>query len=172
MARPKFGRSQGRLTTVRVLGGTVQQSFGAPADIIRFFDDQESKLQDLTEPLDRYGRYLVEEHIPNQFDVQGTPKKWAALSPKYRAWKARRFPGRPLLVRTGRMKAGFRWKAFKRSLRIINRVRAGQRSSTPRWFFHQFGGGPLPARPMLQVTDKDLAVLTGFVFEHLEGELG
>lgn len=166
-----FGRSRGQLTVVKTLGGTVQVSFGRPADVIRFFEDRERKLTDLREPLDRYGRYLVEEHIPAQFQSQGYPKRWASLSPAYTKQKAKKCPGRPILVCTGAMKAGFRWKAFKRSLRIINRVRRGQRGGIPRWQYHQ-GGKGRKHRPMLQVTDRDLARLTEFVFDSLEGEGG
>ena len=167
MAR-KFGRSQGRLTVAKVLGGTVSLSFDDTIDTIRFYEDTERRLKDLSEPLDEYGRYLVEKHIPRQFAKRGTPKRWATLSAKYAAWKAKYFPGRPLLVLSGRMKAGFRWKGKKRSMQIINRVAAGQRGNkTPRWQWHQHGTSQMPARPMLQVTDKDLAELTRLIFAHV-----
>lgn len=169
MARRKFGRSKGRRTVVNVLGGTVGLAFDDEADILRFFEDAEGRLSDLSEPLDEYGRYLVEEHIPRQFKRQGTPKRWASLSKKYREWKEKHYPGRPILVLSGRMKAGFRWKARKRSLQIINRVTAGQKNKTPRWQWHQSGTGKMPARPMLQVTDKDLAVLSGLILGSLGG---
>jgi len=171
MARRKFGRAQGRRTVVKVLGGTASLSFGDTADVIRFYEDAERRLNDLSEPLDQYGRYTVEEHIPRQFAARGTPKRWASLSAKYAAWKAKYYPGRPLLVLSGRMKAGFRWKARKRSLQIINRVTAGQKgNNTPRWRWHQDGTPRMPARPMLQVTDKDLAELSRLIFAHVRGE--
>lgn len=172
MPERRFGRSKGRLTTVRVLGGTVRLSFGEPADIIRFFDRMGSNLVDLTEPLDKYGEYLVTRHIPTQFERQGFPKRWAQLSEAYRRQKERRYPGRPILVATGRMKEGFRWKARPRSMQIINRVTAGQKVKIPRWFFHQFGTPHMPAREMLQVTDKDLAVLSGLVWDYVLEEEG
>lgn len=157
------------MTVVKALGGEVMLSFGSTEEIIRFFERAEGRLSDLRIPFDRYGRYLVEKHIPAQFKAQGTPKRWAALSEKYRRWKERRFPGRPILVLSGRMKAGFRWKAKKRSLQIINRVAAGQKGNkTPRFEWHQGGTPRMPARPMLQITDRDLAVLGREVLEYLE----
>jgi phage gpG-like protein len=38
------------------------------------------------------------------FNAQGKPKKFAKLSKKYKAWKALHYPGRPILVLTGRLK--------------------------------------------------------------------
>lgn len=164
-----FGRSAGRLTTVKVIGGTIGIRFGDTTDTIRFFEDKESKLSDLTEPLTRYGDYLVSEHIVRQFQRRGFPAGWAPLSPAYAEWKREHFPGRRLLELSGKMRRGFRFKAGPRSLRIINRITAGQKGNkTPRWFWHQFGTPKMPARPMLQVTDKDLAKLTEFVFDFLE----
>lgn len=164
-----FGRSGGRLTTIKVIGGSILVDFGDTRETIVFFEDKESKLKDLREPLSRYGDYLVEDHIVKQFRRQGFPKKWAPLSEKYAAWKKRNFPGRRLLVLTGRMRRGFRSKAGPRSLRIINRITAGQGgNTTPRWFWHQFGTSRMPRRPLLQITDNDLAKLTEFVFDYLE----
>lgn len=171
MTRPslRFGKSAGRLTVTKFVGGTMALSFSPDViDIIRFLEDREARLLDLQPALNEFGEYIVNEHIPNQFKTQGTPKRWAPLSAKYKRWKDRHFPGRPILVRTGRMKAGFRWEARKKSLRIINRITAGQRGSrTPRWFWHQFGTGKMPARPMLQITDADRAKLVEIVEEHL-----
>lgn len=38
------------------------------------------------------------------FEHEGTPEKFKPLSPKYKAWKEKNFPGRPILVLTGKLK--------------------------------------------------------------------
>lgn len=167
----RFGRSQGRLTVVKVVGGEMHVRFGDihTDDLVEYLDDLGLRMQDLQPVFDRYGEYLVREHIPGQFRRQGYPKRWAPLSTKYERWKERHYPGRPILVLTGRMRAGFRWEARPRSLRVINRVRAGQGGrGQPRWFYHQHGTDVMPARPMLQITDEDRDTLQAMSREHLE----
>jgi len=175
MTRPslrRFGRSQGRLTVVKMVAGEIHVRFGQidTDDLVEYMQDLGLRMEDLQPVFDRYGEYLVDEHILMQFRRQGFPKRWAALSPAYARWKARHYPGKPILEATGRMRRGFRWEARPRSLRVINRVRAGQqRGSQPRWFYHQSGTDVMPARKMLQITDDDHEQLQEFAREHLEG---
>ncbi len=170
---PRFGRSQGRRTILRVVGGELGYRFGNihTDDLIEYLQDLGLRMEDLYQVFDRYGEYIVNEHIVQQFQARGTPQRWAALSPEYAKRKALQFPGMPILQRTQRMKHGFRWEAKPRSLRIINRVTAGQRVKIPRWRWHQDGTSKMPARKMLQMTDKDRAKLHEFVDEYLREAL-
>lgn len=166
----RFGRSQGRRTVVRAVGGQVDVRFGDidTPDIVKYFEELGLRMEDMQPVFDRYGEYIVEEHIPRQFQTQGTPNRWAPLSPKYALWKSIHFPGMPLLQRTQRMKRGFRWEAKPRSLRIINRVTAGQSVRIPRWRFHQDGTSKMPARQMLQISQRDNDKLLELSTEYLE----
>lgn len=170
---PRFGRSQGRRTILRVVGGEVGYRFGGidTDDLIEYLEDLKLRMIDLQPVFERYGEYIVGDHIPNQFAAQGTPRGWAALSPAYARWKAVNFPGMPLLQRTGRMKRGFSFEARPRSLRVINRVTAGQSTNIPRWRFHQEGTSRMPARPMLQFTNKDRDKMHEFVEAYLREAL-
>lgn len=50
----------------------------------------------------------VEEFTKRQFKAEGlgpVAGKWRELSPKYKAWKEARYPGKPILERTGALKA-------------------------------------------------------------------
>lgn len=154
---------------MRVVGGEVGYRFGGidTDDLIEYLEDLKLRMVDLEPVFDRFGEYIVGDHIPNQFVAQGTPSTWAALSPQYARWKEVHFPGKPILERTGRMKRGFRWEARPRSLRIINRVTAGQSVKIPRWRFHQEGTSRMPARPMLQFTSQDRDKMHDFVEEYL-----
>lgn len=87
-------------------------------------------------------------HLKSVFSTEGEAGagKWAPLSEKYAAWKARRYPGRPILQRTGRLEAsltdrhaeGARYEATPKSLTIGSTVKYG--------IFHQTGGDHLPQR--------------------------
>ena len=173
--RLAVGSSQGRRTVARVArsriavpGADVIVSDSGVADVmVDRLEGLNLRMQDFEPVFDIYGRYIVEKHIPSQFARKGYPARWAPLSPAYAAWKARHFPGKPLLVRMGKMKAGFTWEARKQSLRIINRVKAGQRGGVPRWIYHQDGTDRMPARRMVQIGAKERAKLREIARQHL-----
>jgi phage gpG-like protein len=173
MAKQVFGFSQGRKTTVKLVGAELQIASGVDkVDVLEYLNALHVRAQDLQRPLQRFGAYLVDVHIPRQFAAQGTPKRWAALSPKYAAWKRRHYGALPKLVLTGAMQAGFRWKVTPRSLQVINQVKVGQRGGVPRWTYHQLGTETMPARPLLQITKKDRDQLRQIVNEWLTFETG
>ena len=167
----RFGFSQGRKTTVKVLGADVTVRNGIETDdFVGYLEDLGMRVNDFQPVMERFGEYLVEEHIPRQFKRRGTPKRWAPLSKDYAAIKRRLYGNLPLLVLSGRMKAGFRYEATKRTLRVINRVAAGQgRNKTPRWTWHQTGTETMPARPMLQVNQYDYTRLRQFAQAYVTG---
>ena len=164
MAGPKrWGTSRGRYTVVRTYGADLFMRFDPGADVVAaLLDERAERLGNLQPVMDAFGRYLVEEHIPHQFRVEGTPKRWAALSDEYADYKERHYGNLPILVISGQMKRGFYWVARKRSLQVRNRA--------PYWYPHQFGGEHLPARPMLQVDSDDHRVLSDLVAEHVQGD--
>lgn len=105
-------------------------------------------------------RDLWTERIDNAFESKGGSigKKWAPLSPAYALWKGRHFPGRPLLVRTGRMKRSLT-DSTSRDM-IFSRKGGRQLIIGTRVFYakyHQYGyrkDSPkrvLPARPFIKV---------------------
>lgn len=103
---------------------------------------------DLRDSLDDSGRFLTRffggEVFASRGRVIGEP--WQALNPSYAAMKARQFPGRPPLVRTGEMMRSFKHTAAARRLEIFN---------TADYFaFHQDGTRHLPARVMMKVDNR------------------
>ncbi len=65
-------------------------------------------LDDLREFFVRYLAPKLYRDIEDNFDAEGglsdSPGQWAPLSPAYAAWKAKHYPGRGILVRTGALK--------------------------------------------------------------------
>jgi len=72
--------------------------------------------------------------------------RWQPLSPAYRQWKARNYPGRGILQRTGRMQKGFRSTFGKDYSEISNKVDYFKyhQSRIPR-------SRGLPRRPMMRL---------------------
>ena len=71
----------------------------------------------------------------------------APLSPAYAAWKARHYPGKPILERTGRLKASLTERPL--GVEVIRPHSAILGSHVPYGLHHQRGGGrPPPRRPV------------------------
>ena len=146
---------------VKAAGADVIYSVGDAARFKKIIDNTIVRMKNLAEPLGQFGEFIVTVHIPYQFSAQGAPDPWPNLSPRYAARKARKFPGRPLLVRTGRMVRGFGYQLNGETLSITN--------SEDYATYHQTGTRKMPARKYLQLKDNDLGYqkLRDLVREHV-----
>lgn len=94
---------------------------------------------------------ILEDEVNLQFEGEGVgPRRgsWAPLKPKYAAWKARHFPGRAPLVRTGRLRAALTQSSAGGALRHYTRteLRYGT-AGVPYASFHQTGTDRMVDRP-------------------------
>lgn len=85
--------------------------------------------------------YAGNETMASQGGALGT--RWARLSPRYAAWKARNYPGRPPLVRTGHMQKSYEFDAKDQSVTI--------RNAADYFEFHQLGTRHMPQRLALAI---------------------
>jgi phage gpG-like protein len=161
---PKLGFSRGKKTVVKLTGVEVQMQWASTDEMRDYLQSLSLRAKDLQVPLARFGQYLVEKHIPQQFEKQGTPKRWAPLSPKYAAWKKRHYGNLPKLVLTGQMRESFTYVVTPRTLRVENRRKY--------WAYHQTGTRTMPARPPLQMTTKDREQLRELVRAWIMFETG
>lgn len=76
---------------------------------------------------------------------------WPALSPKYAAWKARHYPGQPILVRTGDLRRSLTERPFGIEVIEPGRMRIG--SDVDYGGYHQHGGGSLPRRRPVELPE-------------------
>lgn len=81
-----------------------------------------------------------------QFDSEGKYGSggWKPLSPAYAAWKARRYPGKPILEREGDLRRSLTVRPFP--VERFGRLDAEFGSDVPYGAFHQRGSGRLPQR--------------------------
>lgn len=82
------------------------------------------------------------------FDSEGATMSggWSALSPKYGKWKARNYPGRGILVRSGDLRESL---AGKLGIREFNRTSMTIGTAIPYASFHQHGTRTMPARRLI-----------------------
>lgn len=125
----------------------------------RLLDLRYTAIRDFGDPLRLWGNHLANIYAHRQIERGGTPIKFAALSPRYRAWKAVHYPGRPILVRTARMKYGYTSRATKTRLTVDNKQ--------PYWIYHQTGTSRMPARKVFQVGEEEFNLLRGLMRDHV-----
>lgn len=70
---------------------------------------------------------------------------WPDLNPAYKSQKAKKYPGRPILVRTGALQKGFIFTSTRDSVRLGNQVDYFEK--------HQMGDG-VPQRITMALNDE------------------
>lgn len=119
-------------------------------------------IRDLTPHWERVHDKVLIPWMERTFDTEGASAagKWTALSPKYAAWKAKHFPGKPILQRTGLMRQSLiesghvdhvKW-ATRDSLTFGTTVKSERDAPYP--IFHQFGTRKMPQRVVVGTTDE------------------
>lgn len=93
--------------------------------------------------------------VQDDFVLEGgnSGTTWAALSPKYAAWKAQHYPGRGILVRSGALKAALAGPTAPQAIFRPSATSVEIGTSIPYALPHQTGGRHLPQRPPLRVND-------------------
>lgn len=115
--------------------------------VIRGIDD---KANNLRPEFQKVGKYLKKFYSNDVFASEGgvIGEKWQGLNPQYASWKAKKYPGKGILVRTGKMKGAFEYKATKTSTTISN--------PTSYFKYHQSRASrsKIPRRVMMKLDEK------------------
>lgn len=94
---------------------------------------------------------------------QALGRRWRALSPEYAQAKARQYPGAPILVRTGRLRASLTEKPIVRFRG--NTMEVG--TNVPYSEYHQRGMGNNPVRRHVGLTIGDRSAWVRDVREYI-----
>lgn len=115
------------------------------------FADNASDATELWDALaDRFAR--VERR---QFDSEGAYGSggWPALSPAYAAWKARAYPGKPILELTGALRKSLTSRPF--GIEVITPKSLTVGSGIDYGRYHQQGSGRLPQRRPVELPEGE-----------------
>lgn len=120
---------------------------------------------DLEDSMDSSGRFLTRFFSGEVFASRGRVinEPWPALNSSYAAWKARQFPGRPPLVKTGEMMRSFKHTSSARRLELFN--------TSDYFAFHQDGTRHLPQRVMMKVDNRRVQRVAEFIAEDLAQQM-
>jgi len=115
-----------------------------------------------------YANYV--EVTRRNFTSQGYPTRFKALSPAYRAWKQKHFPGKKILQRSGNLMdsmLGRGQSTRQHTIKDIKKLSAEFGSSLPYARVHQDPKptNPLPRRPPLQLQDRNMVFWSRIIHE-------
>lgn len=140
------------MTPQAASGGQLQLVIEGEAQLNRWLDRFVDEVTDLTPTWDLVAKefYAIEEE---QFNSEGQGK-WPALSPGYARWKSAHYPGRPLLVREGKLKTAATGGSGAVAIKDKRELQLGFKG-VPYWRYHQRGSGHLPQRKVVDLRESD-----------------
>ncbi|BCW95085.1 MAG: hypothetical protein KatS3mg018_0567 [Fimbriimonadales bacterium] len=132
------------------------------------------RVQDLSPAFERILPLLqdyTERYLAAGGAFEGNPA-FAPLSARYARYKARRYPGAPILTRSGRMRASLAGLTGD-SIADVSPDRLVYGTRAPYALYHQMGTRKMPKRPPLRLskplTTRILAALRRYLVEVGEG---
>ncbi|WP_064257785.1 phage virion morphogenesis protein [Rhodococcus sp. HS-D2] len=129
----------------------VHINISGDKDVVAMLGSVGLEVKDMQPAMQDVGKYLKGFFSGEVFASRGGAigERWPRLSTKYAAWKARKYPGRPVLVRTGVMQKSFTYKSKPLQVTISNKAAhfVYHQSDAPRTL--------IPYRPMMKVEDGD-----------------
>lgn len=133
------------------------------ADAMARLKAMQIRSQDFTKVL-LWSRDELEKSNAANFAANGLPsgRAWSPLDPGYARWKSANFPGRPTMVRTGRLFRSL--TSMKDSPSFIRRDVAEFGTNVEYAKFHQYGTSKMPKRQVVfepPVFAKRLALKSG-----------
>jgi phage gpG-like protein len=118
--------------------------------------------------------YKTEEKV---FNAEGDPEMFLPLSPKYREWKRRHYPGRKIMELTGRLKESLTGGPGNAgdTVKTIGKTNAEFGTKVPYAHRHQMGTHGMPQRKIVQMTETRKRIITKMIhdwsFRQLQGSL-
>ncbi len=137
----------------------------------RAFETLAEEMQDLSKPYEDIQNEFYAS-MSDVFSREGAFEgrtKWADLSPTYRAWKQKHFPGRKILELTGRLIASISVKGSSENISEITPTEMRVGTIVPYAMAHQLGTNRMPARKIIQLTDEQKLRWVQIIRKYLYG---
>jgi phage gpG-like protein len=152
----------GKNTVIKLVGCDVITQFTTTGQeqLIQKLDHFSAGSKDFTAVFMDFDN-IMQASIQNNFKAEGRPQSWQPLALSTVSQRIREGYGgaHPILVRSGRMKRGFKARIGKRSYAVYNKV----------FYFnyHQFGTPKMAARPMVVMLKGLRSNFTEIARKHL-----
>lgn len=126
----------------------------------RVLEGLDNRARDMRPAWDEVREYFS-DYEERWFLARG--RGWRPLSRSYERWKARHFPGKPIMVRTGELEQSLE----EPSIDIREPTYAIFGTDVPYAGYHQRGGGRLPQRRVIDFDEPGRREIARFVQRHL-----
>ncbi|MDQ0869047.1 hypothetical protein QFZ70_001520 [Arthrobacter sp. V1I9] len=133
-------------------------------ELVEKFRSFTGSQMDLSRSMEATGLYLTRFFAGEVFASRGgvIGRRWLRLNDNYAAWKARRWPGRPPLIRTGLMNRSFKHKSTQLTTSLWNEAKY--------FDYHQDGRG-VPQRVMMRVDQAREARIVKYIVSDLTTQM-
>jgi phage gpG-like protein len=136
----------------------------------RAFKVLDDSIKDFREVWPEIRMYWVRANVEH-FESEGARggQKWQPLSANYAKWKAKKYPGKPILVRTGRLFRSLTLGGFGTD--IINDEQPRSLTlgtAVPYAKYHQRGTSRLAQRPVFAPTQRDIDRMVSRIYRFVE----
>lgn len=148
------------------------------AQIKEVFEGTQERLEDFSPALERIAVHFY-AHMASVFETGGmaTASGFAPLSRRYGAWKARHYPGKPILTRKGELARSLTRKGARGNIHRVTKdtltVGTRLRVRSGRWVLgtlHQGGTDKMPRRRIIDLPDYVKAAWMSEIREHINQE--
>lgn len=138
------------MATPREINVRVEVDVDGLDQTSEYLNDVKSRMKDLRPVWPKLHESLKSYMIGN-FTAQGLPSGgWKPLDAEYASWKAKNFPGAPMLVQSGGL-----FRQVMKGPKLEGMMRGARFQFTGKVArFHQYGTTEMPARPILFAPEK------------------
>ncbi len=137
----------------------------------RAFQTLNETVRDFREAWPEIHMYFLRATL-EQFEAQGSRggAQWQPLSENYGKWKARKYPGKPILVKTERLRRSFSLGGQKGGDQVYEAqpLSLTMGTAVPYARYHQRGTARMAARPILQPTQRDIDRIVSRLYRFAE----
>ena len=123
--------------------------------VSRMFETIEGQVLNLSKPFGEMAQDFYQSMV-SEFSAEGAHegnKKWEDLSPAYRQWKQRHYPGKKILELTGRLKGSITTSGSPDSVLDVQYDSLTVGTRVPYAVHHQTGTPRMPMRKIIDLTD-------------------
>ena len=114
-------------------------------------------------------RAIFNKHRKADFARQGahSGSRWAPLTPAYKKAKAKFYPGKPILHRTGNLMSSLVNPSHPQAVFVATRSTVTMGTTDTKAIYHQTGGTHLPARPPIRMKESERRAYMQIIHESI-----
>jgi len=121
--------------------------------VVSRWDAQITDIEEVADDINE--AFIADQKRSFRSEGASSGPKWAPLSPLYKRWKSKNYPGMPILQRTGRLRASLTLPGHpEHGFAVLSKTTMQVGTEVPYAIHHQAGSTSLPRRPIIRFTSR------------------